>query len=49
VGLPYLGPAPDKGAFEFAAHQIYLPLVPRSATAAAARRLTQRAATLTQV
>lgn len=26
VGLPYLGLAPDMGAFEFAAYQIYLPL-----------------------
>ena len=27
VGLPYLGSAPDMGAFEFAAFRIYLPLV----------------------
>jgi hypothetical protein len=27
VGLPYLGLAPDMGAYEFAAHRIHLPLV----------------------
>jgi len=30
TGLPYLGVAPDMGAFEFAAHQVYLPLVLRA-------------------
>jgi hypothetical protein len=30
VGLPYLGPAPDMGAFEFAASQVCLPLLANS-------------------